>query len=90
MNKYDIIFTTLDDLENEGLSKFIPSFETKATFSIGDTIMDNNCNEFTIFKVTHFVGFYDSSTTGRHKTEIHCVADSLTQKEVEKFEDWNY
>jgi hypothetical protein len=88
MNKYDIIFTTWDDVESEGLSKIIPSFETKATFSVGDTIMDNNCNEFTIFKVIHFVVSDESSTTGRQKTEIHCVADSLTQKEVEKFDDW--
>jgi hypothetical protein len=100
MNNYTIFFRTLDDVEGDGLSKCIHtfktmstfslghSFETKATFSVGDTIMDNNCNEFTIVKVTHFVGFYESSTTRRHKTEIHCVADSLTQKDVEKLDDW--
>ncbi len=92
MNNYSIFFRTLDHPDHEtcALVKRIDDFETKSTFSVGDTIFDANCHEFTIVKVTHFVEFYDGSTTGSHEIEIHCVAVSLTQKDAEKWDDWNY
>ncbi len=96
MNHYSIWFRTLDHSEHEkyALVKIIEDFETTSTFSVGDKIFDANSHEFTIVKVTHYLewdyGISGEISGGTHPIEVHCVADSLTQKEAEKFDDWNY
>ena len=91
MNNYSIILNTVDGIDRDfTLTKDIYDFNTESTFSVGDTIFDCNGHSFKVIKICHYLEQEHDISGGTHPIEVYCVADTLTEADAKKLDDWSY